>query len=102
MSLARREFRLLEALAHPVGSATVNVRLPAAALPAAVDLDLVVGLVRIASVSTQERAAVEYLVGAMTARGFRARIDEVGNAVGEIGTGPVHVALVGHIDTVPG
>ncbi|MEE8467187.1 MAG: M20/M25/M40 family metallo-hydrolase, partial [Planctomycetota bacterium] len=26
----------------------------------------------------------------------------VGNAVGEIGDGPCHVALVGHIDTVPG
>lgn len=66
------------------------------------DVDLLVGLVRIPSVSTQERAAVEYLVGAMTARGFRTRIDEAGNAVGEIGEGPVRVALVGHIDTVPG
>ncbi len=66
------------------------------------DLDLLVGLVRIPSVSTRERAAVEYLVGAMSARGFRARIDEAGNAVGDIGAGPVHVALVGHIDTVPG
>ncbi len=66
------------------------------------DVDLLVGLVRIPSVSTHEGAAVEYLVGAMSARGFRARIDDAGNAVGEIGEGSVHVALVGHIDTVPG
>lgn len=70
--------------------------------PAPEDVDLLVSLVRIASVSRQERAAVEYLAGAMRARGFDARIDEAGNAVGEIGDGPVRVALVGHIDTVPG
>ena len=66
------------------------------------DVELLVGLVRIPSVSTRERAAVEYLVSQMRARGFDARIDEAGNAVGEIGQGPVRVALVGHIDTVPG
>lgn len=66
------------------------------------DLALVTDLVRMPSVSTREREAVEFLVGAMAARGFRAHVDDVGNAVGEIGDGPVHVALVGHIDTVPG
>ncbi len=70
--------------------------------PRPADLDLLVGLVRIPSVSTQERPAVEYLVGAMIARGFRARIDEAGNAVGEIGEGQLRLALVGHVDTVPG
>src|SRR5216683_924637 len=38
----------------------------------------------------------------MGERGFRASIDEAGNAVGEIGDGPRHVVLLGHIDTVPG
>src|SRR5216683_6349839 len=38
----------------------------------------------------------------MGERGYRASIDEAGNAVGEIGDGPRHVVLLGHIDTVPG
>lgn len=38
----------------------------------------------------------------MSERGFRASVDDAGNAVGEIGDGPVHVVLLGHIDTVPG
>src|SRR6185503_8137227 len=38
----------------------------------------------------------------MGERGFRATVDDAGNAVGEIGDGPVHVVLLGHIDTVPG
>jgi LysW-gamma-L-lysine carboxypeptidase len=38
----------------------------------------------------------------MTARGFRARVDRAGSAVGEIGGGPRRVVLLGHIDTVPG
>lgn len=38
----------------------------------------------------------------MAERGFRASVDDAGNAVGEIGDGPTHVVLLGHIDTVPG
>jgi len=38
----------------------------------------------------------------MSERGFRASVDDAGNAVGEIGEGPTHVVLLGHIDTVPG
>jgi LysW-gamma-L-lysine carboxypeptidase len=38
----------------------------------------------------------------MAERGFRASVDDAGNAVGEIGDGAVHVVLLGHIDTVPG
>jgi LysW-gamma-L-lysine carboxypeptidase len=38
----------------------------------------------------------------MAERGFRASVDDAGNAVGEIGDGPMHVVLLGHIDTVPG
>ncbi|TMC43975.1 MAG: [LysW]-lysine hydrolase, partial [Chloroflexi bacterium] len=40
--------------------------------------------------------------GRMGERGFRATVDDAGNAVGEIGDGPFHVVLLGHIDTVPG
>jgi LysW-gamma-L-lysine carboxypeptidase len=66
------------------------------------DVALVGGLVAIPSVSRGEADAVEWLVARMRERGFRASIDHAGNAVGEIGDGPVHVVLLGHIDTVPG
>jgi len=70
--------------------------------PSEADLDLVRGLVEIPSVSRREGEAVEWLVARMAERGFRANVDDAGNAVGEIGDGPVHVVLLGHIDTVPG
>jgi LysW-gamma-L-lysine carboxypeptidase len=70
--------------------------------PDPADLDLVRGLVEIPSVSRHEGDAVEWLVARMAERGFRATVDDAGNAVGEIGAGPVHVVLLGHIDTVPG
>ncbi|MEX2046973.1 MAG: M20/M25/M40 family metallo-hydrolase, partial [Chloroflexota bacterium] len=66
------------------------------------DLDLVRGLVEIQSLSGREGDAVEWLVQRMAERGFRARVDDAGNAVGEIGEGPMHIVLLGHIDTVPG
>jgi LysW-gamma-L-lysine carboxypeptidase len=66
------------------------------------DVDLVRGLVAIPSVSRQEGEAVEWLVARMAERGFRVSVDDAGNAVGEIGKGPMHVVLLGHIDTVPG
>ncbi len=66
------------------------------------DVALVGGLVAIPSVSRQEHDAVEWLVARMRERGFRASVDDAGNAVGEIGDGPRHVVLLGHIDTVPG
>jgi len=70
--------------------------------PAASDVDLLRQLVAIPSLSDQERPAVEELCRQMEARGFRARIDEAGSAVGTIGAGPRRVILLGHIDTVPG
>ncbi|HKW78595.1 MAG TPA: [LysW]-lysine hydrolase [Candidatus Limnocylindria bacterium] len=66
------------------------------------DLDLVRGLVEIPSFSREEGDAVEWLVQRMSERGFHAHVDDAGNAVGEIGDGPRHVVLLGHIDTVPG
>jgi len=61
-------------------------------------------LVSIPSPSGEEDAAGDFLVEAMTARGFEAHRDEVGNAVGTIGSPrPArHVVLLGHMDTVPG
>jgi [amino group carrier protein]-lysine/ornithine hydrolase len=70
--------------------------------PSAEDLSLLSGLVEIPSLSGREGEAVEWLVARMTERGFRASVDDAGNAIGEIGDGPIHVVLLGHIDTVPG
>jgi [amino group carrier protein]-lysine/ornithine hydrolase len=70
--------------------------------PSERDLALVRGLVEIPSVSRREGDAVEWLVARMAERGFRASVDDAGNAVGEIGEGAVHVVLLGHIDTVAG
>lgn len=64
--------------------------------------ELLRSLVLIPSPSGQERAASEFLAGWMRDRGLRATVDDAGNAVGEAGTGPLHVVLLGHIDTVPG
>lgn len=65
-------------------------------------VELLRGLVAVQSVHPHEGAAVAYLCDAMTQRGFRTHVDAVGNAIGEIGDGPRHVVMLGHIDTVPG
>ena len=70
--------------------------------PQQADVDLVHGLVAIPSFSRHEGEAVEWLVAQLAERGFRATVDDAGNAVGEIGDGAHHVILLGHIDTVPG
>jgi len=59
-------------------------------------------MLAIPSLSGQEDALAAYLVQAMEGLGFRARVDEAGNAVGERGEGPIEVVLLGHMDTVPG
>ncbi|MFI4882247.1 MAG: acetyl-lysine deacetylase, partial [Phycisphaerales bacterium JB064] len=62
-------------------------------------------LVGTPSVSGDEHAAVQTLVQRMTQLGYRARVDEAGNAVGVIGSEDPHaveIMLLGHIDTVPG
>lgn len=68
-------------------------------------IDLLRELVAIPSPSGEETAASGFLVERMRALGFdRAEVDEVGNALGEMG--PVKsqrvIVLLGHIDTVPG
>jgi LysW-gamma-L-lysine carboxypeptidase len=67
------------------------------------DFDTLVGLVERYSPSGEERGAVEYLIKRIQALGFgEAFVDEAGNAVGVMGSGPRQVILLGHIDTVPG
>ncbi|MCS7312364.1 MAG: [LysW]-lysine hydrolase [Acidobacteria bacterium] len=65
-------------------------------------LQLLESMLRIPSPSGQEAELADFLVRRMTDCGFRACIDEVGNAVGEVGEGPTTIVLLGHMDTVPG
>ena len=68
-------------------------------------VDLLQGLVAIPSLSRQEGEASAWLVQQMQQLGYaRAYVDEVGNAVGELGAEDATntIVLLGHIDTVPG
>jgi [amino group carrier protein]-lysine/ornithine hydrolase len=73
-------------------------------------IDLLQGLLQIRSPSGAERAAVDHLVTWMSHRGFDARCDESGNAVGVLhapgdertGAETRDLVLLGHIDTVAG
>lgn len=67
------------------------------------DFETLIGLVSQYSPSGQERGAVEWLAARMKSLGYtEAFVDEAGNAVGVMGSGPKQVVLLGHIDTVPG
>ena len=66
------------------------------------DVELLQRMVSIPSVSGQEEELAGFLVRELAARGFRAYVDEAGNAVGELGEGPEETLLLGHMDTVPG
>ncbi len=67
------------------------------------DFETLIGLVSQYSPSGQERGAVEWLVNRMKSLGYSETfIDEAGNAVGVMGSGPKQIVLLGHIDTVPG
>ncbi len=67
------------------------------------DFETLIGLVSQYSPSGQELVAVEWLVARMKSLGYdEAFVDEAGNAVGLMGSGPKQVVLLGHIDTVPG
>lgn len=65
-------------------------------------VELLENLVGIPSLSGEEAPASRALTEWMTARGFAAHVDEVGNAVGVTGTGQREILLLGHIDTFPG
>lgn len=66
------------------------------------NIALLRGLVAIPSLSGGEADAVAYLCDEMATRGFEARVDSAGSAVGTIGAGQRRIVLLGHIDTVPG
>lgn len=66
------------------------------------ELALLIGLLERYSPTGQEAEAVGYLVEQMRAAGLAARVDEIGNAIGVAGDGPLTLMLLGHIDTVPG
>lgn len=61
-------------------------------------------LVSIPSPSGEEKAVGEFLVEQMTALGFQAHRDKIGNVVGTIGDPDAErtIVLLGHMDTVPG
>jgi len=61
-------------------------------------------LVSTQSVSGNERCASEVFVRRASELGFDAHIDEVENAIAHRGPSdaPIHIVLLGHIDTVPG
>ncbi len=65
-------------------------------------VDFLVRLLRTPSLSGQEAAAVELMVAQMAAFGWEAFVDDSGSAVGQIGQRGPLIALLGHIDTVPG
>ncbi len=65
-------------------------------------IDFLVRLLRTPSLSGQEAAAVELMVAQMAAFGWKAFVDDSGSAVGQIGQRGPLIALLGHIDTVPG
>lgn len=66
------------------------------------DVALLREMLEIYSPSTEEAAIAAFLRDRMAELGFRAYVDEAGNAVGEIGSGSREVVLLGHIDTVEG
>lgn len=70
--------------------------------PNLVARELITRAVAIQSLSGQEAEVAAYLSGWMSAHGFSSHIDEAGNAVGERGSGPQTVVLLGHMDTVAG
>lgn len=68
-------------------------------------IDLLHDLVATPSVSGHEADAIALLVDRMSTLGYRAHVDDAGNAVGVIGSddpNATEVMLLGHIDTVPG
>ncbi len=66
-------------------------------------IELLEQCVRIPSLSGREGAVADFLSSEMAARGFdRSFVDEAGNAVGVIGSGPRQIVLLGHMDTVAG
>ena len=65
-------------------------------------LELLHQAAAIPSVSGEEAAVAAFLVSQMQTFCDEAFIDDAGNAVGRVGSGPLKVYFLGHLDTVPG
>ena len=65
-------------------------------------MNLLEKMVRTYSPSSSERNAVKLFIDELNKMHFITEEDKVGNAIGKIGSGPIKIYLVGHIDTVPG
>lgn len=64
--------------------------------------DLLRGAVARASVSGEEAELAAWLAATLAPHADEAGVDEAGNVVAVIGSGPVLLTSLGHIDTVPG
>jgi LysW-gamma-L-lysine carboxypeptidase len=64
--------------------------------------ELLTAMLLVPSESGQEDAVASLLVSRLLRAGFGVDVDAAGNVVATWGDGPETVALVGHIDTVPG
>jgi LysW-gamma-L-lysine carboxypeptidase len=64
--------------------------------------ELLTAMLSVPSESGQEDAVASLLVSRLLRAGFDVEVDAAGNVVAGWGDGPETVALVGHIDTVPG
>lgn len=64
--------------------------------------ELLTKMLQIPSVSQCENRLASYIKYRLQQKGINTHIDEVGNVVSKIGTGPKKILLLGHIDTVPG
>jgi LysW-gamma-L-lysine carboxypeptidase len=62
--------------------------------------DLLYAMLEIPSVSGDERRLAQFLLARMRELGFRAHVDEVGNVIGDIGSGDPVIMLLSHMDTV--
>lgn len=65
-------------------------------------VDFLKAILEIYSPSGLERDLARYLERRMNGFGLRARMDEVGNVIGEVGEGAPTLLLCGHMDTVTG
>ena len=64
---------------------------------------LLLDSLRIYSPTTKESELASFLTERMKRLGYsKVRIDRAGNAMGEIGKGPIRLLLCGHMDTIPG
>lgn len=65
-------------------------------------VNLLMRMLKTYSPTGREDSLSHLLVNELQKQGFKTYIDEVGNAIGEFGSGELTVLLCGHMDTVPG